>query len=111
MKHENKGGHNHHNHHKYMISDFRKRFLVSVIITIQVLLLSPMIQEFLGLGSMLRFKGDLYILFILSSIVFFYGGYPFLKGLYSELKAAKPRMITLIAQAIIISYIDLSPKN
>jgi len=87
-----------------MVVDFRKRFWVSLIITIPVLALSPMIQRFLGLGDSFRFTGDLYILFILSSIIFFYGGYPFLKGLFDELKSAHPGMMTLIAIAITTAY-------
>ena len=91
-------------HHAHMVADFRRRFWVSLIITIPVLALSPMIQRFLGLGDSLRFTGDLYILFILSSIIFFYGGYPFLKGLFDELKSAHPGMMTLIAIAITTAY-------
>ena len=75
------GGHDHSEHHGHMIEDFRKRFWISLIITIPILLLSPMIQHFLGLKEALRFSGDVYVLFALSSFVFFYGGYPFLKGL------------------------------
>ncbi len=100
-KHMAKDGHGHHAH---MVADFRKRFWISLILTLPILILSPMIQEFLGLGTTIRFPGDLYILFILSSIVFFYGGYPFLKGISSELKAAKPGMMTLIAIAITTAY-------
>ena len=94
----------HQRHHAHMVVDFRKRFWVSLIITIPVLALSPMIQRFLGLGDSFRFTGDLYILFILSSIIFFYGGYPFLKGLFDELKSAHPGMMTLIAIAITTAY-------
>ena len=67
-------GHDHSEHHGHMIEDFRKRFWISLIITIPILLLSPMIQHFLGLKDALRFSGDVYLLFALSSFVFFYGG-------------------------------------
>jgi Cu2+-exporting ATPase len=63
-----------------------------------------MIQQWLGLGERLRFAGDGYVLFLLSSIVFFYGGYPFFKGIIAELKARTPGMMTLIALAIGVSY-------
>jgi len=53
---------------------------------IPVLALSPMIHRFLGLGQAFRFSGDLYVIFVFSSAIFFYGGYPFLKGLIGELK-------------------------
>lgn len=92
-----------HNHEK-MIEDFRNRFWISFILTIPVLLLSPMIQKFLGLGTALVFENDKYVLFGLSSIIFFYGGYPFLKGIYEELSKGLPGMMTLIAVAISVAY-------
>ncbi len=95
----------HHDHHAMMLADFKKRFLVSFIITIPILLLSPLIQEFLGLEKIASFPGDIYVLFVLSSIVFFYGGYPFLKGIFDELRSASPGMMTLIAIAITTSYV------
>lgn len=91
-------------HHELMVHEFRKRFWVSFIFTIPVLLLSPMIQSFLGL-NFLAFPGDIYTLFVLSSIVFFYGGWPFLKGFYNELKRKSPGMMTLIAIAILVAYL------
>ena len=103
-KHHEHGGHDHHAHHVHMIEDFKKRFWVSLVITIPILLLSPMIQHFLGLKDTLRFSGDLYVLFVFSSFVFFYGGWPFLKGLYDELKVWQPGMMTLIALAIAVAY-------
>lgn len=95
----------HHDHHAHMVSDFKRRFWVSLIVTIPILILSPMIQHFLGLGESIRFFGDQYVLFGLSSVVFFYGGYPFLKGIFSELKSVKPGMMTLISIAISTAYI------
>jgi Cu2+-exporting ATPase len=79
--------HQEHNHHQHMVGDFRKRFIVSIIISIPVLLLSPLIQTFLRLENIIRFPGDSYVLFGLSTIIFFYGGWPFLKGLYNELRS------------------------
>ena len=97
-------GHAHAQHHDNMVADFRKRFWISLIATVPVLALSPMVQRFLGFGERLRFAGDSYILFLLSSFIFFYGGFPFLKGLLDELKAATPGMMTLIALAITTAY-------
>ena len=94
-----------HDHHAHMVSDYRKRFWISLIITIPILILSPMIQKFLGLRDSIQFTGDLYVLFVLSSVVFFYGGYPFLKGIFIELKSAKPGMMTLISLAIATAYL------
>jgi len=92
-------------HPAHMVADFKKRFWISLIATVPILGLSPMIQEFLGFKEILRFPGDSYVLFILSSFVFFYGGYPFLKGIVSELRAARPGMMTLIALAITTAYV------
>ncbi len=105
--HEHAGhGHGgHHDHHAHMVEDFRKRFWVSLILTIPILLLSPLIQGFLGLDEALRFSGDVMVLWAISSVVFFYGGWPFLKGLYTELKDARPGMMTLIAIAITTAYV------
>lgn len=88
-----------------MVEDFRKRFWISLILTIPTLLLSPMIQDFIGLGDRLRFEGHHYILWFFSSAVFFCGGFPFLKGLVDELKTFKPGMMTLIALAISVAYL------
>ncbi len=88
-----------------MVSDFQRRFWLSLIVTVPILTLSPMIQHFLGLGDSIRFFGDQYVLFGLSSVVFFYGGYPFLKGVLSELRATKPGMMTLISVAISTAYL------
>ena len=93
----------HHDHHAMMVKDFKKRFFISLIITIPVLLLSPMIQGFLGID--LRFTGDLYILFALATVLFVYGGKPFLTGAIGELKQKAPAMMTLIAFAISIAYV------
>ncbi|MBK9333123.1 MAG: copper-translocating P-type ATPase [Ignavibacteria bacterium] len=91
-----------HDHHKMMIEDFKKRFWVSLILTIPILVFSPMIQMFLGYEWLL--PGNAYILFALSSVVYFWGGLPFLKGFYEEVKAKNPGMMTLIAMAISIAY-------
>jgi Cu2+-exporting ATPase len=97
------GGHA--SHHAMMVADFRRRFRISLIITVPILLLSPLVQKFLGLESIIKFPGDSYVLFVLSSAVYFYGGWPFLKGIYSELKSRAPGMMTLIAIAISVAYV------
>ncbi|MBU3933504.1 MAG: HAD-IC family P-type ATPase, partial [Candidatus Omnitrophica bacterium] len=105
MRHKPKVEDGHHGHHAHMVADFKKRFRVSLILTVPILILSPMVQKFLRLGETIRFAGDLYVLFVLSSAVFFYGGYPFLKGLFDELKERQPGMMTLIAVAISTAYL------
>lgn len=102
---EDSGGHNHHDHHAHMAQDFIKRFWISLALSLPIIALSPMIQGFLGLRDTLAFSGDLYVSFVLSSIVFFYGGWPFLTGLFEELKKKQPGMMTLIAIAITTAYI------
>ncbi|MBD3631012.1 copper-translocating P-type ATPase [Cyclobacterium sp.] len=91
-----------HDHHKMMIEDFKKRFWIALILTIPILVFSPMIQRFLGYEWLL--PGNAYILFGLSTFVYFYGGWPFLKGLKGELKEGAPGMMTLISMAISVAY-------
>ena len=103
---EGSSDHDHGGHdHEAMIADFRRRFWISLVLSIPVLLLSPMIQSFLGLGDALRFDGDSYVTFALSTGVFFYGGWPFLSGLVDELRDRQPGMMTLIALAITVAYV------
>jgi Cu2+-exporting ATPase len=87
-----------------MVADFRRRFWVSLVITVPVLILSPLIQGLLGIADPLDFPGDTYVLWALSTAIFFYGGLPFLKGIFSELKSKSPGMMTLIALAITVAY-------
>ena len=91
-----------HDHHKMMIEDFKRRFYVTLIITIPVMLLSPMIQQWFHFNIVI--KGSTYLLFALSTIVFFYGGMPFLNGLVDEIKNGALGMMTLIAVAITAAY-------
>ena len=92
-----------HNHHAMMIADFKKRFYVVLILTIPIMMLSMMIQQFLGVDW--QFPGSQYILFALSSVVYFYGGWPFLKGWVNEVKDKNPGMMFLIGFAITAAYI------
>ncbi|WP_417941834.1 copper-translocating P-type ATPase [Flagellimonas oceani] len=91
-----------HDHHKMMVKDFRKRFWVSLIITIPILFFSPMIQEFFGYDFLL--PGNPYYLFALSTFVYFWGAWPFLKGFYGEMKTKGAGMMTLISMAISVAY-------
>lgn len=94
--------HDHTAHHRMMLADFRRRFFISLGVTVPILLLSPLIQGFIGLQ--LEFPGAEYLLFSLSTLIFFYGGWPFLSGLFSELKEKSPGMMTLIGLAISVAY-------
>ncbi|QEM04926.1 heavy metal translocating P-type ATPase [Mucilaginibacter rubeus] len=91
-----------HDHHAMMIADFKKRFYVVLLLTIPVMLLSMQIQQWLHLD--ISFRGSAYLLFVLASVVFFYGGWPFLTGWLSETKAKNPGMMTLIGFAISVAY-------
>ena len=96
-------GRHDHQAHGGMIADFKKRFYIILILTIPIMLLSEMIQHWLNIH--ISFTGSQYILLLLSSIVFFYGGWPFLKGWIGEMKRLKPGMMTLIGFAITVAYI------
>ncbi|MGB8338487.1 MAG: copper-translocating P-type ATPase [Burkholderiales bacterium] len=94
------GGHD----HAAMIVDYRQRFWISLALTFPVLLLSPAIQQALGIEQALTFGGSNLLLFALSSAIYFYGGWPFLKGLMGELRDRQPGMMTLISLAISVAY-------
>jgi len=91
-------------HHHHMLADYRKRFWISLSATVPVLLFSPALKELLGIEEFIRFTGQKYVAFAFSSFIYFYGGHPFLKGIYKELKARRPGMMTLIALAITVAY-------
>ncbi|MBP8718633.1 MAG: copper-translocating P-type ATPase [Candidatus Atribacteria bacterium] len=101
-QHNNSKHHDHRKHHEHMIEDFQRRFWFSLILTLPILILSPLIQDILGYRLIFRF--DNYLLFGLSSLVYFYGGWPFLTGLIDELKKKQPGMMTLIGVAITVAY-------
>ncbi|MFW6323883.1 MAG: hypothetical protein ACOC0U_02360, partial [Desulfovibrionales bacterium] len=104
-EHETKGGHgDHKSHHEMMAADFKRRFWISTVLTVPILALAPMIQSFLGLEEVISFPGDVYVLFGLSTVVYFYGGWPFLTGLVNELKDLRPGMMTLIGLAVTVAW-------
>ena len=74
--------------HSGMIADFKNRFYVVLALTIPIMLLSEMIQHWLNIH--ISFPGSGYLLLGLSSIVFLYGGWPFLKGLVNEARVKNP---------------------
>jgi len=92
-------------HHAHMAADFRKRFWISLVVTLSILALSPMLQSLVGLREAIGFPGDIYVLFALASAVFWYGGWPFLEGFVEEIKARQPGMRVLISVAIATAYI------
>jgi Cu2+-exporting ATPase len=100
-------GHDHHDHqahHAQMVADFRRRFWISLVVTIPILALSPMLQSWVGLEGALAFPGDQWVLLGLSAFVYAYGGWPFLTGLVSELRERSPGMMTLVGLAISVAF-------
>lgn len=83
--------------------DFLKRFWITLVLSVPVLLLSHMIQQWLGFT--IAFPGDKYVLLVLGSIIYFYGGMPFFKGFLGEVKAGAIGMMTLVALAITVAYV------
>jgi Cu2+-exporting ATPase len=94
----------HGSHHEMMAQDFRRRFIVSIILTPPIVLLSPLVRTLLGL-DFLSFPGDTYVLFVLATVVFLFGGKPFLSGLLQEVRKRQLGMMTLIAVAISVAYL------
>lgn len=93
-----------HSPHAHMVADFRRRFWVSLVLTIPILALSPGLWELFGLEQPVVFPGHQYVLFALSTVVYFYGGWPFLTGLLNELRRRQTGMMTLIGVAISAAY-------
>ncbi|MBU4030575.1 cadmium-translocating P-type ATPase [Patescibacteria group bacterium] len=89
INHQNHRGHQ--NHRAHSAGDFGRRFFVCLVLSLPVLALSSMDK-------------NLYVLFTLSSIIYFYGGWPFLKGFLDEAKKKTPGMMTLVAVAITTAY-------
>lgn len=102
--HQDQEHHNDYNKHAgHHTGDFLKRFWISLIISVPILLLSHMIQHWLGFN--LKFTGDNYVLLALGTIIYVYGGMPFLKGMAGEIKAKAIGMMTLVAIAISVAYV------
>lgn len=104
-EHDHHESHDHHAHHAMMVEDFKRRFFVSIVVTVPILILSPMIQDWLGIGDALVFPGSNWVLFALSAFVYVYGGWPFLKGTVDEFKKKTPGMMTLVAMAISVAFV------
>jgi P-type Cu2+ transporter len=104
MKGQGKSAHDYHTHdHHRMIADYRRRFYITLVITVPVMLLSEIFQKWLHYK--IAFEGAGYVVFGLSTVVYLYGGYPFLKGFLGEIKRRKAGMMTLITVAITTAYV------
>jgi Cu2+-exporting ATPase len=96
--------HDAHSHHAHMVADFRRRFWISLALTVPILAISEHFWALMGLRPLISFAGDRYALFAFASIVYFYGGWPFLKGAGGEIAGRKPGMMLLIAVAISAAF-------
>ncbi len=99
------GDHQHEAHQTKMMREFKRKFWVSVVLTIPIVILAPMIQSLVGLRETLQFAGEQYVQFALATAIFLYGGWPFVRGLYKELRKKSPGMMTLIGIAITVAYV------
>jgi len=103
------GTHHNHNHSAdkhagHHTEDFLKKFWVVLVLTVPILLYSDLPHAFLGSTAPV-FPGSEFLPLLLGSVVFFYGGWIFIKGAHDELWAKKPGMMTLIALAITAAYV------
>lgn len=97
-------GHKAHVDHSGHERIFRERFWVCLVLSIPVLLYSPMLQEWLGF-TMPSFPGSIWIVPLFSVAIFIAGGIPFLKMAIPELRNRQPGMMTLISLAISVAFI------
>ena len=103
MHHDNHESHNHHSGHAHHHGNFKAKFFVSLIFAIPIVFLSPMMG--VKLPFQFTFPGSEWVVLILSTILFFYGGKPFLSGGKDEIATKKPGMMTLVALGISVAYI------
>ncbi len=88
--------------HKRHVEEFKRKFWVSLILTVPILLLSETIQNWFGFTLEVPFQKE--ILFLLSLVIYVYGGLPFLRGTVQEVKKKQPGMMTLIGTAISVAF-------
>jgi len=104
MQHMNGMDHMGRDHHAMMEIDFRRRFYVSIIITVPILLLSPTIQSWFNF-TIPRFTGYNLLLFGLATVIAVYGGWPFYKGAWRDLKNGMLGMMVLVSIAVGTGYL------
>lgn len=103
MHHDNHASHDHHSGHAHHHGNFKVKFFVSLIFAIPIILLSPLMG--VNLPFQFTFPGSEWVVLILSTTLFFYGGKPFLSGGKDEIATKKPGMMTLVALGISVAYI------
>jgi P-type Cu2+ transporter len=100
--HDHGGGHGHGGHGDHAAM-FRDRFWVTLALTIPVVVLSRMFQDLLGYS--ITFTGSSLIPPALGTVVFLYGGWPFIQGAYEEARSRQPGMMLLIGLAITVAFV------
>ncbi|XTR52270.1 heavy metal translocating P-type ATPase [Pseudarthrobacter sp. So.54] len=96
--------HSHGQHAGHSVAMFKNRFWLTLALSVPVVYFSPMFADLLGYMPPV-FPGSAWIPPVLGTVIFFYGGQPFLKGGLDELKSRKPAMMLLIAMAISVAFI------
>lgn len=89
--------------HSMHMGNFKQKFWLSLVLAIPIIVLSPMMG--IKLPFQFTFPGSDWIVLILATVLFFYGGQPFLSGAKMELKQKSPAMMTLVAMGISVSYV------
>lgn len=107
QSHEGHMNHDHHEmggvDHSMHMGNFKQKFCLSLILAIPIIVLSPMMG--MELPFQFTFPGSEWVVLVLATILFFYGGQPFLSGAKMELQQKNPAMMTLISMGISVSYI------
>ncbi len=98
---DSNGNHNH-SGHSSMEDDFKRRFFITLPLTIITMLLSSNIQRWFGFQ--LNFPDKKILLFLIGTIIFIIGGTPFFKSSKGEIKSKNPGMMTLVALSITVGY-------
>ncbi|MFD2307316.1 heavy metal translocating P-type ATPase [Enterococcus termitis] len=88
--------------HSMHMGNFKQKFWLSLVLAIPIVLMSPMMG--MELPFQFTFNGSEWVVLVLATILFFYGGQPFLSGAKMELKMKSPAMMTLIAMGISVAY-------
>jgi Cu2+-exporting ATPase len=89
--------------HSHHIEEFKTKFWISLVLSVPIVLLSEQIQIWFNYSLVIPFQRE--ILFVLSLVLYLYGGLPFLKGMIQEVKMKQPGMMTLIGTAITVAFV------
>ena len=89
--------------HGAMIADFLRRFWICLALSVPVVMLSMMFRDLTGYQIGFPYRNV--VVLVLASVIYGYGGWPFLTGMVSELRFRKPGMMTLVTVAITTAYV------